>query len=322
MSDLEKNRIIAVVGPTASGKTALSVELCKAIGGEVVSIDSMQIYKGMKIGTAAPYEDEMQGIPHHLIGEIEPNASFSVADYVPMARRVIDGILERGLVPILCGGTGLYLDSIVNIGEFSTSVGDPEIRRELEIFAKENGNEALHEMLRGIDPDAAEAIHMNNTRRVIRAIEIHKTTGLTKTEWDKKSKVDALYDRTVIYLDFLHRDLLYERIDRRVDIMFDAGLEEEVRKLYDGGMLKEEMPAYQAIGYKEFIPYFKGEKSLIEVSEEIKQATRRYSKRQQTWFKRYGDAIIIHPDNENKEIRPFNDILAEALEKIRISGII
>lgn len=316
MENTFKNRILAVVGPTASGKTALSVKLAQKLEGEIVSIDSMQIYKGMNIGTAAPTEEEMQGVPHHFIGTVNPSISFSVADYVPEARKIIDGISNRGLVPILCGGTGLYLDSILSIGEFSDSAGNPDIRRELETYAAEKGNDALHEMLSEIDPDAAEAIHKNNVRRVVRAIEIYRTTGMTKTEWDKKSKVNSLYDCKIIYLDFLNRSLLYERIDRRVDMMLDSGLEEEVRRLYENRLLLPDMPAYQAIGYKEFIPYFNGEKTLIQVAEEIKMATRHYSKRQQTWFKRYKDAVVIHPDDENGSMRFFDDIFSEVVDKL------
>lgn len=312
-----KQKVIAVAGPTASGKTALAISLAKKLSGEVVSNDSMQVYRGMEIGTAAPTKEETDAVPHHLVGIISPDTPFSCADYAARAKAVLEDMSERGKLPIFCGGTGLYLDSVLKVSEFSEGDKNEALRQELQLFADENGADALHERLREIDPEAADAIHKNNVRRVIRAIEIFETTGITKTEWDKKSKhIDSPYDDRVIVLDFLSRELLYSRIDKRVDIMFDSGLENEVRALYDKGLLSPEYPAYQAIGYKEFIPYFKGEISLADVSDAIKLATRHYAKRQVTWFKRYENALFIHPDNENGEMRTLDDITEEALFRI------
>lgn len=312
-----KTKIIAVAGPTASGKTALAVSLAKALDGEVISNDSMQVYRGMEIGTAAPTEAEMNGIPHHMIGCIDPTEEFSCADYAASARVHIEEISNRKRLPIFCGGTGLYLDAVLSVDNFSESAKDETLRAELSAFAEKNGAEALHERLRRIDPVSADAIHANNVRRVIRAIEIYETTGVTKTEWDARSLyADSPYDAKIIVLDFLSRGLLYERIDRRVDTMFEMGLEEEVRSLYNAGLLQEKKPAYQAIGYKEFVPYFKGECSLTEVAEQIKLNTRHYAKRQQTWFKRYKNAIRIHPDTENGDIRTASAICDEVLKKI------
>lgn len=312
-----KTKIIAVAGPTASGKTALAVKLARTLGGEVISNDSMQIYRGMEIGTAAPTTRETDGVPHHMIGCCAPTDEFSCADYAAAARGLIDEISSRKKLPVFCGGTGLYLDAVLSVDTFSASAKDDALRLELEEYAKTHGAEALHEKLRAVDPTAADSIHANNIRRVIRAIEIYETTGTTKTEWDSRSLyTSSPYDAKIVVLDFLSREILYDRIERRVDAMMDAGLEKEVRALFDAGLLNEKKPAYQAIGYKEFIPYFNGMFSLDDAVAGIKQNTRRYAKRQQTWFKRYKDAVRIHPDTESGAIRTVDDICAEVLEKI------
>lgn len=313
-----KTKIIAVAGPTASGKTALAIGLAKALGGEVISNDSMQIYRGMEIGTAAPTAEEMSGLPHHMIGCIDPDAEFSCADYAAAARPIIDEISGRSHLPVFCGGTGLYLDAVLSVDNFSESVKDEGLRASLSAFAEEYGAEALHERLRQVDPESADAIHPNNVRRVIRAIEIYETTGITKTEWDKRSLyADSPYDARIIVLDFLSRELLYSRIDKRVDLMMEAGLENEVRALFDAGMLDEKKPAYQAIGYKEFVPYFNGECSLGDVIAQIKLNTRHYAKRQQTWFKRYKNAVRVNPDTADGKVRNAEDILSEVIDKIK-----
>ncbi len=309
-------KLIAVAGPTASGKTALAVQLALHFNGEVVSNDSMQIYKGMEIGTAAPTIEERLGVPHHLVGICTPDTDFSCADYSELGKKCADDIISRGKLPVFCGGTGLYLDSVTTISNYSEGVKNEALREALMREAEEHGNEALHAKLRAVDPEAAEAIHPNNVRRVIRAIEIFETTGIPKTEWDKRSK-NAVppYDAKIIVLDFLNRELLYERIDRRVDIMLRCGLEEEARKLFAEGLISEKSPAYQAIGYKELLPYLAGEETLLEGAERIKQNSRRYAKRQITWFKRYKDAIVIHPDDENG-MRDFDDIVSEAISRL------
>ena len=305
--------MLAVAGPTASGKTAVGVRLAAALGGEVVSCDSMQIYRGMKIGTAAPTESETRGIPHHLIGFCDPRRNYSAADYVEDAKRVIADISERGKLPIIVGGTGLYLDSLLFIGSFSEAGEDPSIREELFRIAREEGPSALHTMLRGIDHEAAEKIHENNVKRVVRAIEVFRLTGKTKTEADRAALAPVpRYDANVVTLDFEDRATLYGRIDRRVDKMFGDGLEDEVRGLLERGELREDSTAAQAIGYRETVSMIKGEIGRDEAIELIKKNTRNYAKRQLTWFRRY-DGIKILVD-EGGEIKTAEQIAGEIIK--------
>ncbi len=312
----QNKKIIAVAGPTASGKTALAVQLALRLGGEVVSNDSMQIYKGMEIGTAAPTMEERLGVPHHLVGIFTADKDFSCADYGELGKKIADDIIARGKLPIFCGGTGLYLDAVTSISNYSEGVKNEALREKLTALAEREGNEAVHSMLRAVDPEAAEAIHPNNVRRVIRAIEIYETTGIPKTEWDKRSKdVVPPYDAKIVVLEFINRQLLYDRIDKRVELMLDAGLEEEARRLFAEGLITEKSPAFQAIGYKELLPYFAGDESLLEGAERIKQNSRRYAKRQITWFKRYKDAIVVHPD-DGKKMRDINDIVEEVIHRL------
>ncbi len=281
-----KPRIAAVVGPTASGKTALAIELAKRYDGEVVSCDSMQIYRHMDIGTAKPTVEEMCGIPHHMIDIIEPSESFSAADYAPMARVAADGIIARGKLPIFCGGTGLYLDSVLTANDYADVETDLELRASLLADAERDGADALWERLNKVDPESAKATHPNNVKRVARALEIYLASGITKTEWDRRSRTrPAPYEAITIALD-RDREELYSRIDRRVDIMRDAGLENEVRELLESGRLPRTSTAAQAIGYKEIIAAFDGDITLDEAFELIKQSSRRYAKRQLTWFRR------------------------------------
>lgn len=280
-------RVIAIVGPTAVGKTALAIELAKKYNGEIISCDSMQIYRGMDIATAKPTREEMAEIKHHLIDIKEPNEPFSCADYAVLAKEAVSDIISRGKTPIFCGGTGLYLDSVIEIEQFSSSVKDEIYRAYLENYAKENGNEALHAMLKEVDEKSAEEIHQNNVKRVIRALEIYKCTGVAKSLWDQKSKEQKPpYESLVFFLNCENRELLKERIDKRVDIMIENGLLEEARALYEGGMLKSEYTSYSAIGYKELIPYFEGGDTLENCIERLKISTRQYAKRQLTWFSR------------------------------------
>lgn len=279
-----RDKIIAIVGPTASGKTALSIEIAKRYGGEIVSCDSMQIYKYMDIGTAKPSKEEQGGIPHYMIDEISPAENFSVVDYVERARGYIDDILSRGKLPVLVGGTGLYLDSVINNTKFSEAEADEEYRKELYDLAKNEGNEAVHKLLEEIDKESAEKIHANNLRRVIRALEIYKTTGKTMTQVNIESVREPLYDALIIGIN-MERELLYQRINKRVDIMMEQGLCEEVSNILSMGIDKNST-AMQAIGYKELIAYFDGEISKEEAIEKIKQESRRYAKRQLTWFRR------------------------------------
>lgn len=292
MNENVKPKIYGVVGPTASGKTGYAIELAKKCGGEVVSCDSMQIYKHMNIGTAKPTQEEMDGIPHHMIDIAEPWESYSVARFATEARECIDDVLSRGRVPILCGGTGLYFDSVIKNIDFSENESDPDYRRELEETAKENGNEYLHDMLKKIDPKSAEAVHPNNIKRVIRALEIYKTTGKTKTELDRESVRDSIYDAEIYGLN-RPREELYERINGRVDIMLENGLADEVKSLLKMGISRD-ATSMQAIGYKELAEYFEGKCELSEAVEKIKQESRRYAKRQLTWFRRNKEIIWLN----------------------------
>lgn len=276
--------LTAVVGPTASGKTSLAVEICKAVGGEAVSCDSMQIYKGMDIATAKPTAEEMQGIPHHLIGFAEPDEPFSVAKYCEMAGAAIADITNRNKKAVLVGGTGLYYSSLVDNIEFLPEETDFEYREMLKKRAETEGAQVLLDELRAVDPDAAETLHVNNLGRIIRALEIYHTTGKTKTMQNERSKLNpSPYDLTAICLDARNRQFLYDRINKRVDIMLELGLLEEAKMFFDSPLGRT---ARQAIGYKELDPYFKGEKSLDECIENLKMQTRRYAKRQLTWFRR------------------------------------
>lgn len=301
MSSVAKPRVVAVVGPTASGKTDLALELARLFNGEIVSCDSMQIYRGMDIGTAKPTKAEMSLIKHHMIDIAEPSDSFSAADYAPLAKEAVLDIISRGKLPIFCGGTGLYLDSVLYANEYAATETDPEVRKALFDEANEKGATALWERLLSVDPKSAEAIHPNNIKRVIRALEIYITSGITKAEWDSRSRLTPPpFESTVIALE-RPRDELYERIDKRVDLMLEAGLEKEVRELVDSGKLPLDSTAAQAIGYKEFISYFEGKITLDEASERIKQATRHYAKRQLTWFKR-NKAVNWIKSEENFEV--------------------
>lgn len=277
-------KIIAVAGPTASGKTALAIEIAKKYNGEVISCDSMQVYKNMNIGTAKPTQDEMGGIPHHMIDVAEPFENYSVADYVVSARKCIDDVLSRGKLPILAGGTGLYMDSVINNIEFAQDCKEEGLRERLQEIADNEGAQKLHSMLRERDAEAAEKIHPNNVRRVIRAIEVCEVSGKTFTEVSRNSRKEPIYDAQIFGLEY-ERDVLYERINKRVDLMVEMGLIDEVKALIEMG-LNEEHTAMQAIGYKEFIEYLSGKAELSEAIEKIKQESRRYAKRQLTWFKR------------------------------------
>lgn len=281
----DKPFVLAVVGPTASGKTALGIELAKEYGGEVISADSIQIYEGMDIASAKPTAEEMQGIPHHLIGFLSRGTAFSAADYVKLANEKIREILGRGRLPIIVGGTGLYVDSLLNNVKFSEGGSDEQYRAELYEFVRENGSKALHARLMEIDPEAAGGIHPNNLVRVIRAMEVYHVTGRTFSELKAESRLEeSPYNSLVIGLDYADRQTLYERINRRTDQMLSMGLIEEVRSLL--GEYGEMRTAANAIGVKELLPYFENEMSLSECIDKIKQETRRYAKRQLTWFRK------------------------------------
>jgi tRNA dimethylallyltransferase len=275
-----------VVGPTASGKSAYAIRLAKELDGEVISGDSMQIYRGMDVGTAKASAEEQQGIPHHLLDVAEITEGFSAGRFMELAAEKIAEIHSRGKTPIICGGTGLYIELLLTGKQLSENTADEKLREELLQFANEHGNEALHARLLELDPKSAENIHPNNVKRVVRALEIALTTGSTKSEADEKSKEgENPYAPTIIRLTYGDRAKLYEKINLRVRRMFEMGLEEEVRALCEKG-LRETPTASQAIGYKEFYPYFDGEIPLAQVEEDICRNTRRYAKRQETWFSR------------------------------------
>ncbi len=289
---MSKIPLIVVVGATASGKTGLSIELAKRLGGEIVSGDSMQIYKYMNIGTAKPTEAEKDGIPHHLMDFLEPSVNFSVADYCELAHKAIADIHSRGKMPILVGGTGLYIDSLVNNIDFGETDEVSPVRKELEKLAEEKGNGAVYELLLEIDPETAEKYHPNNLRRVIRAIEFFKTTGKTISAHAKEEKLSP-YKSIYFAIDW-DREILYDRINKRVDIMVEDGLIEEVCDLLNRGYDRNST-AMQGIGYKEFYAYLDGEQTLFETLEQIKMNSRRYAKRQLTWFRRNKNIHWLSP---------------------------
>ena len=280
-----KPKVIVIVGPTASGKTSLSIELAKKINGEIVSCDSMQIYKDMDIGSAKPSKEEMQGIKHYMIDEVIPTQRFSVAEYKKKAELAIEEILKNGKVPIVVGGTGLYANSLIYGIEYSNIEFDEKYRKKLmEIAQSEEGLKSLYEEAKRIDKKAMEKISPNDQKRILRILEIYNATGKTKTEQEEISrKNEVKYDYNVFAIN-IERTILYERINKRVDIMIEQGLIEEVRKLIE--KYPEFPTAMQAIGYKEIVQYFDGKITKEEAIEKIKQETRRYAKRQITWFKR------------------------------------
>jgi len=277
--------LIVVGGPTASGKTALGVQIAKDYGGEVISADSMQIYRHMDIGSAKPTPREQQGIPHHMIDIIEPTQDFSVAEYAQMAKNKIFDIHSRGKLPVMVGGTGLYIDTVINNIILPETSQNEELRRELSEFAAEYGNEALHDKLKKTDPEAALRLHYNDTKRVIRAIEMFETTGETMSEHIRKSKLIPSPYNAVTFGIWYDRELLYDRINRRVDIMLDMGLIREVEKCVKLGCNRSHT-SMQAIGYKEILDYLEGLCSRQEAADKIKMESRRYAKRQISWFKR------------------------------------
>ena len=310
MATEQKIKILAVVGPTASGKTAISVELARRLGGEVVSCDSMQVYRRMNIGTAKPTEEETRGIAHHLIDVVEPDAPFSCADYVTMAGEAVKKISARGKLPILCGGTGLYLDRFL-CGEMEETHADESLRASLFQYAEEKGVEALHERLRSVDPESADAIHPNNVKRVVRALEIYEQTGIPKSEFDRRSQTgESPYEAVVIGLHYPRREVLYERINRRVDVMLEEGLLEETKQLLDEGVFDVNLTAAQAIGYKELLGYLRGEETLIEATENLKTATRRYAKRQLTWFGAKPYVVWVDMEKDGS-LRSLDDVCGE-----------
>ena len=305
------NSILCLAGPTASGKTALAVELAKDLNGEVVSCDSMQVYRRMDIGTAKPSREEMQGIPHHMIDVAEPDEDFSVSRYCAMAAPIVDDIVARGKTAIIAGGTGLYMDSLIRGNDFAPfpSTG---VRERLEAEADEVGLPTMLTRLREIDPDTADRV--SDRKRILRALEVYLETGETITEHNRKTRlIPPKYTPLWLGLDFADRGELYRRIDKRVDIMLEMGLMEEIRSLLDSG-IPEKCTAMQAIGYKEFVNALEGREPLSQAAEEVKKASRHYAKRQLTWFRR-NPAVhwLVRNGDDGREI------LASARQIIRDS---
>ena len=285
--------LVIIAGPTAVGKSATAVELAKQIGGEIVSADSMQIYKHMNIGTAKPTKEEMQGIPHYLIDEIEPDVSFNVVKYANLAHRYLKDIAKRGKMPILVGGTGLYIDSVAQNTQFAETIADEDYRKELLLLANEKGNEHIYAMLEEIDPQTAQRLHPNDLRRVIRALEVYKCSGISMSDMVENSHKKPTPYKPFYFGLTMERDALYQRINDRVDRMMEQGLVEEVKELLDRGVNRDST-AMNGIGYKEVAAYLDGEAGLAETTENIKQASRRYAKRQMTWFRKNDDMNWIY----------------------------
>ncbi|MGI6181696.1 MAG: tRNA (adenosine(37)-N6)-dimethylallyltransferase MiaA [Agathobaculum sp.] len=310
------NRLICICGPTASGKTALSVALAKWLHTEIISADSMQIYRGMDIGTAKPSVEEQQGIVHHLFDVCTPAENFSVARYVELADSAAQDILRRGMIPVVVGGTGLYMDALIECSTFSGDETDLTVREKYQNMASAQGNEAVHACLLKVDPESAERLHPNNLKRVIRALEVYEQTGMTINEFNRLHKRAApKYAAVKLGICPEDRNVLYERIDRRVDQMIAQGLLEETRRLMQTGMLSG--TAAQAIGYKELLGYLKGEASLEDCLELLKRRSRNYAKRQLTWLKR-DDSIHWIYYNKGEELPR---VLQEATEYLQKLGV-
>jgi tRNA dimethylallyltransferase len=290
--------LLVICGPTASGKTGLAVSLATALGGEVIGADSMQIYKGYDIATAKPTEAEKRGIPHHLIDFLDPCECFSAADYVRLAKPVIRDIASRGRLPVLCGGTGLYISSLVDNIAFETiQTGDGRIREELKQLAREKGPEHLFERLREVDPASAEKLHPNNLGRVIRALEVYMATGERMSVLRERARQTPEYNARMLGITYRSRESLYERINARIDDMLARGLLEEARAALLNGPQNSNTTVSQAIGYKEFGLYFEGAQSLPDAVERLKRSTRRYAKRQLTWFRRDERVFWLYRDD-------------------------
>jgi len=303
------NNLICIAGPTASGKTALSIALAKALGGEIVSCDSMQVYKRMDIGTAKPTIEEMAGIPHHMLSVAEPWEDFSVGKYCAMATPIVDDILARGKTAIVVGGTGLYMDALIRGNSFAP-VPSTGCRKKLEKLAAEEGIEAVIAQLRAVDPESADRLHPSDQKRIIRAMEVYLETGQTISEHNRKTQeIPPRYDPVWFALEDANRATLYERIDRRVDVMLQMGLLDEIRRLLSEGV-PEKCTAMQAIGYKEFVDALQGRSSLKTATALVQQASRNYAKRQLTWFRRNPNMHWLRRESgEGNE-----EILAKALQ--------
>ena len=311
-----KQKLICIAGPTASGKTALSIALAKLLDTEIISSDSMQLYRGMDIGTAKPDMAERDGVVHHMFDVAEAGETFSVARYQQMADACAQEILSRGRIPSVCGGTGLYLDALIDGSTFSGDETNLEAREKYNAIAREQGAHALHEMLRKVDPESAERIHENNVKRVVRALEVYEQTGMTIGEMNARNKrPEPKYDAILFALCPTERQTLYDRIDRRVDQMVELGLLEEARRLLEQGRLTG--TAGQAIGYKELVPYLQGQATLSDCLDTLKRASRNYAKRQLTWLRRDGRVNWIYYNSAEE----FPAILQQVTEILTARGV-
>lgn len=308
---MNKIPVVAVVGPTASGKSDLAVEICLEFGGEAVSADSMQIYKGLDISTAKPTEEEKKGIPHHMMGFLDNTETFSVAEYQKLAGECIRDIHSRGKLPVIVGGTGLYIDTLLNNVQLTEDSFDEAVREKLLARVENEGVESLLRELEEIDPEYAAKMHRNNVKRIVRALEVWYSSGITMTQQIENSHAESPYDVCYIGLDATNRDFLYDRINRRVSIMLENGLEAEAK---DYLSQKNTSTSSQAIGCKELNPYFEGEISLAKAADNLRQATRRYAKRQLTWFRRNKEINNIMID-EYKTKQEMNEKVFEIIRK-------
>lgn len=318
MIESAKKPLIILTGPTAVGKTNLSIKLAKLVNGEIISADSMQVYKGMDVGSAKIMQEEMQGVPHHLIDILEPWEEFNVVVFQKKCKEAMAQIYERGHVPILTGGTGFYIQAVLKDVDFTENEDNNEYRAQLETLGRQKGAQHLHNMLKEVDPAAAEAIHANNQKRVIRALEFYHFTGKRISEHnEKEAEKEPAYNFCYFVLND-DRDKLYERIEKRVDIMLENGLEAEVKSLLEKGCTRN-MVAMQGLGYKEMIDYLEGKITLDEATYIIKRDTRHFAKRQITWFKREKDVIWV-----NKPEYEYDDekILAYMAEELKGRGIL
>lgn len=291
-------KVLCVVGPTATGKTKMGVALAKRFNGEVVSVDSMQLYRGMEVGTAAPTAEEREGIPHHMVGVAAPTENWSVAKYVSEADRHVQDILSRGKLPVLVGGTGLYLDALVRGIDFAAGDSSGETRRRLQQRLETEGAQALLEELHTIDPQAAAKLHLKDEKRIVRALEVYYETGRTITQHDAETKLHpARYEALYVGLDFEDRDDLRARIDRRVEVMVEQGLLQEVERLLSSDADRR-ATAWQAIGYKQFLSVADGTATVAEAVEEVKLRSRQYAKRQLTWLRRNENIFWVRWEKE------------------------
>ena len=315
MSAVLPIKVAAVVGATASGKTALAVSLAEQLGGEVISADSMQVYQGLRIATAQPTVEEMRGIPHHLLDFVPLDEEFSVARYCQLGHAAIADIAARGRLPVVCGGTGLYVDSLLDNIIFADIPQDDALREQLNTEFEQSGGEALLQRLRDIDPETAAKLSSSDKKRIVRGLEVYTLSGTTLSEYNRRSRAcPDRYQCCIVGIGYRDREKLYDRINRRVDLMIEDGLLDEVKSFYESLEKNPGKTVVQAIGCKELLPYLRGEESLEEAVENLKRETRRFAKRQLTWFRRNDKIIWIYAD----ECGSYKELVQRASDEIRL----